>query len=111
MSISTGANPLREKIRKNPRKLKALAEVAHYNREYGAPASTADVAFEMASGRKEDKVIERTYHKGMRETKPLLKSLKRDKLVRQPKVGGWLVTSKGKSVFGRDTEKIAEGHK
>jgi hypothetical protein len=73
-----------------------LFQVSHYLSEYGAPASLADIAFEIAA--KDDKLHEavmKAVEEGTPKVEPVLKGLIEQGLVLETEYGGYVTSPEG----------------
>ena len=80
--------------------LDALFEVYHYQKDYKAPVSTADIAFELgAETSREHKTIVHGVKKGLVVAENALSVLKSKGMVKRTKYGGWIVTPRGMKIL------------
>jgi len=73
-----------------------LFQVSHYLSEYDAPASLADIAFEI--GCEDDGLHEAmmaAIEKGMRKVKPIMKQSEEEGFIIQTEFGGFITTTEG----------------
>lgn len=76
-----------------------LFQVSHYSKEYGAPASVADIAFEIVE--KDSEVHEAmmdAVYEGTPKVKPILKQLVDEGLIIETEFGGYVTTPEGDAV-------------
>jgi len=76
-----------------------LFQVAHYKEEYGAPASVADIAFEIQEQDSElhDAIMD-AVKEGTSKVKPVLKSLVDQGLIVETEYGGYIATEEGEKM-------------
>ena len=76
-----------------------LFQVAHYKEEYGAPASVADIAFEIQEQDSElhDAIMD-AVKEGTPKVKPVLKSLVDQGLIVETEYGGYIATEEGEKM-------------
>jgi len=73
-----------------------LFQVAHYSKEYKAPASLADVAFEIQEKDSDvHKAMEMAVEEGTPLVTPILKSLVEQGLIMETEFGGYITTPDG----------------
>ncbi len=78
----------------------ALFQIAHYNRHYHAPASLADILFELGATKSEDKAvvnaIERAEHGGIGHIGEIIGGLQAKDFVER-QAGGYITTEAGRN--------------
>lgn len=85
-----------------------LFQVAHYSKEYKAPASLADIAFEIQE--KDSDVHEAmmmAVEEGTPKVTPILKSLVEQGLIMETEFGGYITTPDGDEMVG--TSEVQSG--
>lgn len=75
---------------------RTLCEVAHYTVEYMAPASKADLSYEIGKSPRTEPCIVGAINRGMRSVNRNLPQLLRGGLVKRTEYGGYVLTLKGR---------------
>jgi len=78
-----------------------LFQIAHYNEEYGSPASLGDVAFEVQEKDSDvHKAMEEAVKEGTPKVKPAIQSLLDQGLIVETEYGGYVTTPEGDKILG-----------
>lgn len=84
---------------------RTLCEVAHYTTEYEAPASKADIAYELGKTPRTEPCIVGAVNRGSRIVDRNLPGLLRRGLVKKTKYGGFVLSARGRTEFGKVARK------
>jgi len=88
-----------------------LFQITHYKEEYGAPASVADIAFEIQEQDSElhDAIMD-AVEEGTPKVKPAIKSLLDQGLIAETEYGGYVATPEGEKVVREPETQGAIGN-
>lgn len=87
------------------RQTRALSEVWYYKAKYGAPASFADIAYELGETPKAKRAILAAISRGTPAARSALPRLERRSLVRR-EAGGYVATVKGVATLRDECRRL-----